>query len=414
MVKESRIIEGCIQGDESAQRELFERFSPSLFGVCLRYTNTRVEAEDIFQEGFVSIFAKIEQYKGEGSFEGWMRRVMVTTALMYHRKIKGTNNTVEITDAAEGKYFEHTQDEKPEPDTKDIKAIIEDADFSREELLSISNKLSDGYRMVFNLVVIEGYKHKEAANILGIAESTSKTQLLKARKVLQKMLYEVALDKRRKKKPEGALALAFIVMEGDFNYIDKILKDGLGNLQVPPPTDWAGISGNVAEQAVANSAGTASSLSNSGLQNGTGIVAKVSTNVVKFVTSQLHTVGTMLVASTFSLGVFTQSTGPLLATSETFEQDIPATKEVIIQENVISEPEGNEPFLLTVSEELSQEKVAPKEIIVKNEIIKPIAKEATVIDTVRVPVKRKKVIKIKKKYIVKDTVKVEKRLNKRR
>ena len=81
---------------------------------------------------------------------------------------------------------------------------------------------------------------------------------------------------------------------------------------------------------------------------------------------------------------------------------------------MISEPEGNEPFLLTVSEELSQEKVAPKEIIVKNEIIKPIAKEATVIDTVRVPVKRKKVIKIKKKYIVKDTVKVEKRLNKRR
>ena len=406
MIAEKKLIDQCKQGNQAAHKRLFGQYASQLFGVCLRYTDTRVEAEDIFQDGFITVFKKIEQYKGDGSFAGWMRRIMVTTALMHHRKAKSTGHTVELTDAAEGKYVDSSI-EPSDPDPNDIKAVIENADFSREELLEITNDLPDGYRMVFNLVVVEGYKHREVADMLGIAESTSKTQLLKARKVLQKMLHEAALNKNKIRKPERVLALAFIVMEGDLKYIDKILGDGLGNLQATPSTDWAGISGKMAEQAVSSSSGVSSSLTNSGLQQGTGIVVKIGTNVVKFVTSQLHTVTTMVVASAFSLGVLTQSTGPADNNLLNHVAVLPVTEEVNNEISDETEPEK----LLSTSSLISIESIDNEDKLIRGDVtINVPVDDPVVIDTVTVPIKKEKIVKIKRKVLVKDTVVVERRM----
>ena len=165
---ESTIIEGCIQKRQESQRLLFEKYAGKMMSLCLRYVNDQQEAKDLLQIGFLKVFDYIHQYKGEGSFEGWMRRVFVSVITRSLAKKK-----LDFTDI----------------DTVDSGIAFEDpsviAKISEEEIHQLILKLPDGYRTVFNLNVIEGYTHEEIAALLNIQPATSRSQLLKARKMLQ-------------------------------------------------------------------------------------------------------------------------------------------------------------------------------------------------------------------------------------
>ncbi len=167
-MSEYELIRGCLRGSAQCQRDLYERFAGKMYAVCLRYARTREDAADILQEGFLKVFSKLGQFQFQGSFEGWVRRVMVNTALRAYQKQRYE--------------FEQSGYERlPEmPVDPDALAILSEA-----ELLDLVRQLPDGYRAVFNLVAIEGYSHAEAAEALGIQESTSRSQLTKARRHLE-------------------------------------------------------------------------------------------------------------------------------------------------------------------------------------------------------------------------------------
>lgn len=166
-----KIIQGCLRGDRISQKQLFDRYSGKMLAVCLRYSRHRMEAEDLLQDGFIKVFTNLEQYKSEGPFEQWVRKIMINNAIKNcHRKSFQNEFTAgdDLPDSVE------------EPEVIDKMAEI--------ELLNMINELPDGYRMVFNLYAIEGYSHKEIADSLQIEESTSRSQLVKARKALQEKL----------------------------------------------------------------------------------------------------------------------------------------------------------------------------------------------------------------------------------
>ncbi len=167
-MSEDELIRGCMRGSAQCQRDLYERFAGKMYAVCLRYARTREDAADILQEGFLKVYSKLGQFQFQGSFEGWVRRVMVNTALRAYQKQRFE--------------FEQTGYERlPEsPVDPDAMSILSEA-----ELMKLVSKLPDGYRAVFNLVAIEGYSHAEAAQLLGIQESTSRSQLTKARRHLE-------------------------------------------------------------------------------------------------------------------------------------------------------------------------------------------------------------------------------------
>lgn len=160
------IIHLCKQGDKSGQKALYEMYKDILYPICLRYTKSEHEGEDVFIEGFYKILTKIDAFKGDGSFEGWMKKIMVNESLMYLRKKMRLNLMVELTDH----------------DVEDTVPDFENIDY--EQFLEILSELPDGYRSVFNMYVIEGYKHKEIAEILQISINTSKSQLILAKKRL--------------------------------------------------------------------------------------------------------------------------------------------------------------------------------------------------------------------------------------
>lgn len=166
-------IEACMRGDQRAQRALYERYKGRMFALCLRYAGTRAEAEDICQEGFVRVFRDLGQYDGRGPFEGWMRKVFVNTALQHLEKQRRRIQTdrldgVDVADDAEAPPFE---DAPP-----------------AERLIQLLQQLPPGFRAVFNLYVLEGYTHPEIADILGISVGTSKSQLLRAKAHLRRLL----------------------------------------------------------------------------------------------------------------------------------------------------------------------------------------------------------------------------------
>lgn len=172
---EKELIQLCIKGDRYSQKQLYEVYAPTMMSVCHRYAKNKMEAEDIFQEAFVRVFRHIGNFSFEGSFEGWIRRIMINTALKYNSKKSLGWNLDSIEDLD---FHEHM-----EP------SVI--ADLGEEELISYISDLPDGYRMVFNLFVIEGYSHKEIGDLLEIEESTSRSQLVKARKMLQLKLRNI-------------------------------------------------------------------------------------------------------------------------------------------------------------------------------------------------------------------------------
>lgn len=175
MYNEKEIIEGCKKQNRKAQKMLYDRFSSKFLGVCMRYAKDKPEAEDILQEGFLKIFERIDQYNFSGAFEGWMRRIIVNTAISNYRKNLKHYNLSNIDDIYE---FEQ---EISDPDVE----------FSMEEMLRVIQSLSPGYRMVFNLFAIEGYSHKEIAEMLGIDIATSKSQYSRARKIVQYKLLQI-------------------------------------------------------------------------------------------------------------------------------------------------------------------------------------------------------------------------------
>jgi len=170
---EEQIRQGCARGDRKFQHILYNMFSAKMFAVCLRYANEYNSAQDLLQEGFVKVFKNIEKFRGEGSFEGWVRRIFVNTAIEHYRK---QVNMYALHDSEKG-GFEYYEDNALE-------------NLKHQDILKMIQKLSDGYRTVFNLYVIEGFSHKEIGDMMGISEGTSKSQLARARYLLQKMITE--------------------------------------------------------------------------------------------------------------------------------------------------------------------------------------------------------------------------------
>ena len=172
--RETELIEGCRQNNRSAQKALYEQMAGKMLSISCRYVKDRMEAEDILVTSFMKVFDRIGQFKGEGSFEGWVRRIVVNEALSYLRKNKSMYVETDLEAA----------DKKVDMDT--ITSGLE-----AEDLLKLVAELPTGYRMVFNLYAIDGYSHKEIADQLGISESTSKSQLSRARNYLQAKLIEM-------------------------------------------------------------------------------------------------------------------------------------------------------------------------------------------------------------------------------
>jgi RNA polymerase sigma-70 factor (ECF subfamily) len=166
-----KIIKGCLSGDRRDQELLYRRHSAKLYGVCLQYSGNDEEARDILQEGFIKIFENLRNYKHEGSFEGWIRRIVVNTAL---EKFRSRHNLFRVDD------IDNIQEPEAEPDTEDYSGL------QAVDLLFIIRELPPKYRMVFNLYAIEGYSHKEIGEMMNISEGTSKSNLSRARSILQK------------------------------------------------------------------------------------------------------------------------------------------------------------------------------------------------------------------------------------
>ncbi|HEX5026705.1 MAG TPA: sigma-70 family RNA polymerase sigma factor [Agriterribacter sp.] len=167
------IIKGCLSGSRASQSRLYQMFAPKMMGVCMWYTRNREEAEEVLQDGFMRVFTYLHTYSGEGSFEGWIRKIMVNAALLKYRNKSSrlwvvTGFDAELHDLAEEATFINNYD--------------------KAELVKLVQTLPPAYRMVFNLFVLEGFKHREIATALNISEGTSKSNLADARKILQSAL----------------------------------------------------------------------------------------------------------------------------------------------------------------------------------------------------------------------------------
>jgi len=181
MISDEQIIKGCKKGKRNAFNMLYKKYASILLGVCMRYSSNKSEAEDILQEGFIRVFRKIESFEGRGSFKNWLIRIMVNTSINYYK----ANKKHMWDEQFDAENKEHAETEYQEDDP-----LVTVYDHTADELMKMINELPDGYRMVFNLYVFEGMSHKEIAEIMEIAESTSKSQLSKARKYLRKKVEE--------------------------------------------------------------------------------------------------------------------------------------------------------------------------------------------------------------------------------
>lgn len=174
VASEQKLIDLCIKGDRIAQKVVYDRLASRMFPLCIRYVGDRSAAQDILQEGFITLFSKIASYKGNGSFEGWARKIFVNTALMYLRK----KDALKMSDELENARGLST----------DVASQMENIGY--KELMKLVTSLPPGFRTVFNMYVVEGYSHKEIAEMLNISETTSRTQLSRARVWLQSKIKE--------------------------------------------------------------------------------------------------------------------------------------------------------------------------------------------------------------------------------
>lgn len=168
------LVKRCKAGERKAQENLYKQFASKMLGVCMRYATDKMEAEDMLQNGFIQVFQKMGDYRGDGSFEGWVRRIMVHCSIAYYRKHHKMLQVV----ASEGEGTEQSVN---------AGAI---ANLDAKDLMKLIQQLSPGYRMVFNLYAIEGYSHKEISEIMGISEGASKSQLSRARTILKEQIIQ--------------------------------------------------------------------------------------------------------------------------------------------------------------------------------------------------------------------------------
>src|SRR3954470_1712619 len=168
---DNQLIENCIKGDRKSQKALYDLYSAKMYSICLRYSKNQMDAEDILQEGFVKLYNNLHKFRGEGSFDGWVRRIFVNSAIEHIRR-KNLNTTV-------GEGLENSVADKQQSALDNL---------YEKDIIKTSKTLSEGYRTVFNLYAIEGYSHKEIAAQLGITESTSKSQFSRARAILRSMI----------------------------------------------------------------------------------------------------------------------------------------------------------------------------------------------------------------------------------
>ncbi len=181
MFDEQEILQRCLKHERKAQKILFDHFAPGLLAVCMRYTSNRAEAEDILQEGFVKVFKYLKNFEGRSSLASWMRKIMVNTSITnYHKNLKH--------------HYHYDIDNLKEQNVGDCE--LPDLEFTHEEMMRVIDQMPAGYKMVFNLYAIEGYKHKEIAEKLGIDENTSKSQYSRARKLIQCRLAALAEEKK--------------------------------------------------------------------------------------------------------------------------------------------------------------------------------------------------------------------------
>lgn len=166
-IEDADLIRDCLTGERRAQKQLYDKYAAKMYAVCIRYMGNGDDASDILQDGFIKVYKNLEKFRGEGSFEGWLRRIFANTAIEQLRKKKLNFSTADKEEQIE------------------LKAPGAVDHLSEKDLLKIVSELSPGYRTVFNMYVIEGYGHKEIAEIMNISEGTSKSQLARARMILQ-------------------------------------------------------------------------------------------------------------------------------------------------------------------------------------------------------------------------------------
>ncbi len=182
---EQAILAGCLQNDASAQRELYSRYSPRMLSVCYRFAQNREDAEDMLQEGFIKVFTQIHTFQNKGSFEGWVRRIIVHTCINFLKKYKKFNENIDLAYAGYLQVKEETV-----PSLMQAKQVVE-----------CIRLLPVGYKTVLNLYAIEGYNHKEIADMLEIEESTSRSQYTRAKVMLENIL----IKKKILEKPEAEI-----------------------------------------------------------------------------------------------------------------------------------------------------------------------------------------------------------------
>ena len=178
---EHTLLNDCLKGSPVAQRKLFELFAPKMLGVCMRYMKSQEEAEDVLQEGFIKVFNKLEAFERAGSLEGWVRRIMVNTALDQLRKNAKFANSYDISE----------QEYKLENTDYTFEKLV------AKDLMKLVNAMPEGYKVVFNMFAIEGYGHKEIGELLNISENTSKSQYSRARAYLREQLEQIDIERTR-------------------------------------------------------------------------------------------------------------------------------------------------------------------------------------------------------------------------
>jgi RNA polymerase sigma-70 factor (ECF subfamily) len=180
---EEVILEGCLRNDSVAQRELYNTYSPKMLAVCFRYAHSREDAEDMLQEAFIKVFTQLRTFENRGSFEGWIRRIVVHTCINTLKKNKKFNESVDLIHAATVSIREET-----------VPAVVQ-----VKQIVDCIRSLPMGYRTVLNLFAIEGYSHREIAQLLDIEESTSRSQFTRAKGMLEELLIKKNILQPKKK-----------------------------------------------------------------------------------------------------------------------------------------------------------------------------------------------------------------------
>ena len=188
---EDAILQGCLKNQAAAQRELYNRYSPKMLAVCYRFAHNREDAEDMLQEGFIKVFLQMHTFQNKGAFEGWIRRIIVHTCINHLKKNKRFNESVDILHANSILIREET-----------VPSIVQ-----AKQIVDCIRALPIGYRTVLNLYAIEGYSHKEIADMLDIEESTSRSQYTRAKQMLEEILIKKNIIQRPKEKMEWLVAL---------------------------------------------------------------------------------------------------------------------------------------------------------------------------------------------------------------